>query len=341
MRFVSDNTAAVHPKIMAAIAAANRDPAPAYGGDDLTKRLTRRFSELFEKDVTVLPVATGTAANSISLAALCPSYGAVFCHREAHVEVDECGAPEFYTGGAKLVALDGAAGKLDAKTLDAAISNAGIGVQHHVQPAAISLTNATEAGTLYRPDETAAIGAVAKKYRLGLHVDGARFANAVAALNCRPADLTWKAGVDLLSFGATKGGAMAAEAAIAFTPEAAQSLIYRRKRGGHLFSKMRFLSAQLEAYLTDGLWLEAARHANRLAQRLKTGLERLPGVKLMFPVEANEVFVDLPAPMLDRLYAAGWPKRPWPGYPASMIRLVASGVDSEADVDAFLARLTG
>src|SRR6185312_1799022 len=239
----------------------------------------------------VFPVATGTAANALALAALTPPWGAIYCHEAAHIQSDECGAPEFFAAGAKLLPLAGEDAKLMPATVEAALLERG--VVHHVQPSALSISQATEAGTLYRPAEIAALGALARRHGLALHMDGARFANAVAALGCAPADLTWRAGVDALSFGATKNGALAAEAVIFFDPAKAADLAYRRKRAGHLFSKMRFLSAQLDAYLADGLWLRNARHANAMAARLGQGLARLPGARLVHPVEANEVFVEL------------------------------------------------
>ncbi len=337
MNFRSDNTTGVSPEILDAIAAVNEGQEAAYGDDRVTRRLADRFRALFETDLALLPVATGTAANAISLAAITPPYGAIYCHREAHIEVDECGAPELFTGGAKLVVLDGPNGKFDAETLAAALARAGAGDVHRVQPAAVSITQASECGTLYRPDEIAAIAAVAHDHGLMLHMDGARFANAVAALGCSPAEATWRAGVDLLSFGATKNGALAAEAVVSFRPELARELAFRRKRGGHLFSKMRFLSAQLEAYLRDDLWLRNARHANHCARLLADGLADVPGAELAYPVEANEVFPRLPEPVIEGLVAAGFGFYRWGGEGSTTLRLVTAFNTREEDVAAFVA----
>jgi len=295
MNFASDNTGSVAPEIMAALAAINHGPAMPYGNDEATRALTQKFKDLFETDLAVFPVATGTAANVLGLSLVTPPYGAIYCLEASHINGDECGAPEFYTGGAKLVTLDGADGKLRPGELDAALLRAGPGVVHHVQPAAVSITQASEAGTVYRTGEIEAIAEVARRYKLALHMDGARFGNAVAALNCTPADVTWRAGVDILSFGATKNGAMAAEAVVVFKPELAATLGFRRKRAGHLFSKMRYLSAQLDAYVTDGLWLRLATHANAAMRTLADGLAALPGVKLRYPADVNMLFAVLPA----------------------------------------------
>ena len=332
--FCSDNVTGASPEILEALARASEGSAMPYGNDPLTRRVEARFQEVFETDCAVLPVATGTAANGLGLAAMTPPWGAVYCHREAHINVDECGAPELFTGGAKLVALDGDHGKLPAETLAAAI--AGAGVVHHVQPAAISLTQATEAGTLYSLDEVAAMGALARAHGLGLQMDGARFANAIVALGASPAQATWKAGVDALSFGATKNGALAAEAVVVFRPELAETLEFRRKRGGHLFSKMRFLTAQLDAYLADGLWLENARHANAMAARLAEGLAALPGVELVHPVEANEIFARLPEALIAGLLGEGFQFYRWGAPENREIRMVAAFNSEARHVEAFL-----
>jgi threonine aldolase len=307
MNFASDNTAGVAPEILAALARANAaQAAMPYGNDDVTRRLTARFCEIFEREVAVFPVATGTAANALALSLVTPPYGAIFTTASSHIHNDECGAPEFFTGGAKLLPLPGRDGKTGPAELQAAYDAAGVGAVHHTPPAAVSLTNITEAGTVYSAEETAAIGAFCRRRKLAFHLDGARFANAVAATGATPAELTWKAGVDLLSFGATKNGCMAAEAVIAFNPELAASLGYRRKRAGHLFSKMRFLSAQLDAYLEDGLWLKMARHANAQMRRLHKGLAGLNRVEVLHPVEANMMFARLPRAMTEALIAGGY-----------------------------------
>jgi threonine aldolase len=306
MNFASDNVTGVCPEIMAALIAANDDSAMPYGADELSQRLTAQFSELFETEVLAFPVATGSAANALALSVLSPPFGSIYCHPEAHINVDECGAPELFTGGAKLVLVPGAHGKIEAATLATQLSAAGIGFVHSVQPAAVSLTQATEAGTVYSIDEVRAIAQVAQTYHLPLHMDGARFANAIVSLNCAPADITWRSGVDVLSFGATKNGAMAAEAVIFFNPALSETFGYRRKRGGHLFSKMRFLSAQLEAYITNDLWLKNAAHANQMATVLAQKLSTIPGVTLCHPVEANEVFVQFPEAIAQTLLSNGF-----------------------------------
>jgi threonine aldolase len=335
VNFRSDNVTGIAPEILAAIAAANAGTAASYGADAVTERVTRRVAELFEHEAVVFPVATGTAANALALATLTPVWGAIYCHEVSHIHTDECGAPEFFAGGAKLLPLPGADAKLAPETVAAAMIEQG--VVHHPQPAAISISEATEAGTLYRPEEVAALGALARRYGLALHVDGARFANAVAALGCSPADLTWRAGVDALSLGATKNGALAAEAVVFFDPARAAGFAYRRKRGGHLMSKMRFLSAQLDAYLADGLWLRGAAHANRMAARLSAGLAALPVARLRHPTEANEVFVELPEATIDRLAAAGFGFHRWGGPASRCLRFVTAFDTCAADVEALIS----
>lgn len=337
MNFSSDNTTGVSPEIMDAVVAENVGQATAYAEDPVTERLTARLSELFEIEVAVFPVATGTAANALALSVMSQPYGAIYCHREAHIVVDECGAPEFYTGGAKLVPLDGRHGKLDAQTLAATLADAGAGDVHRAQPAAVSLTQASECGTVYAVEEIGALSEVARRHGLLLHMDGARFANAQASLGCAPADVTWRAGIDVLSFGATKNGALAAEAVVVFTPGLSRELGYRRKRGGHLVSKMRFISAQLEAYVSDDLWLRNATHANHLAARLAEGLATVPGAELIHPVEANEIFVRLPEPVVAGLLADGFSFHRWGGEDAAVIRLVTAFDTRPEDVAAFVA----
>ncbi len=304
MNFASDNVTGACPAVLDALVQANAGPAMPYGEDPWTARVQARLRALFDKpDLLAFPVATGTAANALALSCLTPPYGAVYCHREAHINVDECGAPELFTGGAKLVPLEGEGAKITPEALAAAAG--GHGVVHHVQPAAVSLTQATEAGRVYTAEEVAALADTARAKRLRVHMDGARFANALAALEVAPAEVTWKAGVDVLSFGATKNGCLAAEAVVFFDPGLAESFRFHRKRSGHLFSKGRVISAQLEAYLEDDLWLANARHANAMARRLGEGLAALPGCRLLQPVEANEVFTLLPEPVVAALQAAG------------------------------------
>ena len=334
--FRSDNVKGAAPEILAALAEADRGAAAPYGDDALTARLQDRFREVFETDCTVFPVATGTAANVLGLSVMTPPYGAIYCHRDSHINVDECGAPELYSGGAKLVALPGADAKLSAEQLAEVLAEGGAGVVHHVQPAAISLTQASEAGTVYRVEEVAAIAEVARAHKLGLQMDGARFANALVTLGCSPAEATWKAGVDVLAFGGTKNGCFCAEAVVVFRPGLAETLPYRRKRGGHLFSKMRFLSAQLEAYLKDDLWLRLARHANAQARDLAEGLAALPGVELLHPVEANEIFARLPQGLAERLRARGFAFYDWAAAGPGAVRLITAFDSTPEEVATFL-----
>ena len=336
MNFSSDNATGIAPEIMAALAEANRGAAMAYGADPWTAAALAALRDVFECELEMFPVATGTAANALALSVLSPPYGLVYCHRHAHIEEDECGAPEFYTGGAKLHLLDGADAKFSAETLESALGQAGPGVEHHPQPAAVSITQATEAGTVYRPDEVRAIAELARRHGLALHMDGARFANAAARLGQSPAELTWRAAVDVLSFGATKNGAMAAEAVLVFRPELVGDFRYRRKRAGHLFSKMRFLSAQLTAYVTDDLWRRNARHANVCADRLAAGLAALPGAELVHPVEANEIFITLPEAAIRGLAEDGVIFHRWGGEASRTIRLVTAFNTEMADVEAVI-----
>lgn len=336
MNFASDNVTGASPEILAALNAASNGAVMSYGQDEYTQRVENQFNELFETDVTIFLVATGSAANALALSVMSPPYGAIYCHAESHINVDECGAPEFYTGGAKLVTLPGADGKIHATDLAAVLGSSGAGVVHHVQPAVVSLTQATEAGTVYSLDEIHAIAEVARSHGLYLHVDGARFANALVSLGCSPADVTWRAGVDVLCFGATKNGAMAAEAVVFFNQTLAKTFGYRRKRGGHLFSKMRFLSAQLEAYLKEDLWLRNADHSNRMARKLAQGLVRLPGVKLCYPVEANEIFIQLPEAVIQGLLADGFYFYRWGREDSTIIRLVSAFNTTEIDVTDFI-----
>jgi len=338
MNFCSDNVTGAAPEIFEALARANAVPdLMPYGADEITERVGARFREIFERDLAVYPVATGTAANAIGLATAIPPYGAVYCHEISHIATDECGAPELFSGGAKLVTLAGADGKLAAADLDATIVAAGAGVVHHVQPAAISVTQQSEAGTVYAVDQLGAIAEVARKHDLVLHMDGARFANALVALDCSPAEATWKAGVDILAFGATKNGALAAEAVLFFDRDRAADFECRRTRGGHLFSKMRFLSAQLEAYLDDDRWLRHATHANAMAARLADGLAGVTGVAFLHPVEGNEIFVRVPGRVAAGLEADGFKFYRWIDRPDPTLRLVTAWNTDQAHVDAFVA----
>lgn len=335
MDFRSDNVAGAAPEIMAALLEANKGNVSSYGADPWSLELDAAFSALFDHDCKVFPVATGTAANVLSLGCIAPGYGAVYCHQDAHIVTDECNAPEFFTGGAKLIPLPGENGKIDPAALDAQLALGWAGSQHNPQPSAVSITQATEAGTVYSPDEVAAIAERCKAHGMKLHMDGARFANAVAGLNCSPADLTWRAGVDVLSFGATKNGAMGVEAVVFFKPELAESFLYRRKRGAHLFSKARFLSVQLLAMLENGLWLRLAREANARARELAEGLGKLPGAKVVWPVQANEVFVQLPVAAAEAMRQRGALFHTW-SEADSLYRFVCSFDKTSEDTSALI-----
>jgi threonine aldolase len=332
MRFFSDNAAPACPQVMRAIAEANRLDT-AYDGDRWSQRLNQAFSDLFEREVEALWVATGTAANSLALAAMCPSHGAILCHGQAHIQVDECGAPEFYTGGAKLLLGEGEGAKLDPDVVMALLGSIRRGDVHQVQPAVLSITNATEYGRVYTADETAALGEICRAEGLGFHLDGARFANAVARLGCAPADLTWRAGVDALSFGFTKNGGLSAECLVFFDTGLAAATRYRRKRAGHLLSKGRFLAAQILAMLEGDLWLANARAANAAAARLA---EAAGAARLLHPVEANEMFVRVSEDEAAALRAQGFDFYDWgPGE----ARLVTSWDSVPAEVDALAAAI--
>ena len=305
MRFFSDNAAAAHPKVIDAIVQSNRMDT-AYDGDAWSARLDGAFSDLFETEVRAFWVTTGTAANCLALAALCPPYRSILCHRDAHIEVDEAGAPGFFTGGAKLMLLDGAGAKLGPDEVGAACDRIRPDV-HQVQPGALSITNATEYGLVYTAAEVAALGRLAKERRLAFHMDGARFANALASTGESPADVTWRAGVDALSFGFIKNGGLNAEALILFRTELADEIAVRRKRAGHLLSKGRMMAAQILALLDDGLWLENARASNAAARILA---EAAPG-RLSYPVEANEIFLKVTAEEAAALRAAGYDFYDW------------------------------
>src|SRR4051812_4749326 len=342
MNFASDNTAGIALQILEAIGCANTGYALGYGNDDWTKRVEKRFAEVFERDVAVFLVPTGTVANSLALAHMTPPWGAVLCHADSHVATDECGAPEFFGGGIKLVGLKGEGAKISAETLRAALEGGQWGGPHHVSASVLSLSQASECGTIYRVDEIGALAEIARKYKLAVHIDGARLGNALARMNVAPAEITWKAGVDALSFGATKGGAMGAEGVVFFDPKRGADMQSRRKRGGALASKHRFIAAQMEAYLEGDLWLALARHANAMADALSEGLTAA-GCSPVWPVEANEVFAPLIVEADKRLKAAGAMYYPWPadglniGPDKILVRLVTSFQTTREDVDRFLA----
>ncbi len=331
MRFFSDNASPACPEVLEAIADANRMDT-AYDGDSWSRRLDAVFSELFERPVDTLWISTGTAANSLALAALCPPHNAIICHRDAHIQNDECGAPEFYTHGAKLLLAGGIGAKLDPKAIEDLLGGIRKDV-HQVQPAALSITNATEYGLVYTVEEIAALGELSRRHGLGFHMDGARFANAIARTGASPAEASWKAGVDVLSFGFVKNGGMSAEALIFFRPDLAPATFYRRKRAGHLLSKGRFLAAQLLAMIQDDVWLRNARSANAAASRLAAaaGADRL-----VLPVEANEVFVRLTPEEAQSLRDQGFDFYDWgPGE----ARLVTSWDSDKEAVDRLAAAI--
>ncbi len=305
MRFFSDNAAAAHPAVIEAITRSNHLDT-AYDGDALSQSLDRAFSKVFETEVRAFWVLTGTAANCLALAALCPGYGGIICHRDAHIEVDEAGAPSFFADGAKLMLVDGPGAKVSPETVDTAVDRIRKDV-HQVQPKTLSITNATEYGLVYSAAEVGALGETAKRHGLNFHMDGARFANAVVSTGDSPADLTWRAGVDALSFGFVKNGGLNAEAMILFRTELADEIAVRRKRAGHLASKGRMFAAQILAMLEDGLWLDNARAANSAAQTIGGAA----GDRLIYPVEANEIFVRATAAEADALRAKGFDFYDW------------------------------
>ncbi len=348
MWFASDNAGPAHPAVLEALARANEGYAASYGADDGMVRVTARLREIFEApEAAVFLVATGTAANALALACLCPPWATVFAHEYAHVQEDECGAIGFYTGGAPLTLVGGAHGRIDPAALAAAVGRAG-GSVHQPQRGALSLTNATEAGAVYSPDQVRALAGIARAHGMPVHMDGARFANAVVALGCTPAELTWKAGVDALSFGGTKNGLMGVEAVILFDPARAWEFELRRKRAGHLFSKHRYLSAQMEAYLADELWRGLAQAANARAARLSAGIARTPGAALEHPTEVNEIFARWPRAGHRRAMEAGAQYYLWsfaapqaqtldgPDAAAVGARLVCGWATGEAEIDRFL-----
>lgn len=341
MWFTSDNASGAAPEVMAAVARANEGYARSYGADALMDRARDLVREVFEApEAAVYLVTTGTVANALSLSLLTPPWGSVFCHTHAHIAEDECGAPEFYSHGAKLTLIPGVHGRMEADALETAILRAkGAGV-HGVQPGAVSITNVTEAGTVYSVAEIAALAGVARAHGVPVHLDGARFANALVATGATAAEMTWRAGVDVVSFGGTKNGCMGVEAVVIFDPAKAWEFELRRKRAGHLMSKHRFLSAQMAAYLEDGLWLRLAAHANAMAARLTRGLTQMPEVDLVHPVEANILFPEWATGIHAKLEAAGAAYYPFPApMGRERARLVTSWSTTERDVDEFLLAL--
>ena len=334
MRFFSDNTATVSPEILAAITEANREHIESYGNDQWTRRLDDVLSTFFGTAVKAFAVATGSAANTLGISTLCPPYGEVFCHESSHIYTDECGALGFFTGGAQMTLVRGEHGKLTPETLGAA-ADAYPTTVHSLQPAMLSLTQATELGTVYRPEEVAALTAIAKRKGLRVQMDGARFANALAFLGCHPGDITWRAGVDVLSFGATKNGGLGAEAVVFFGKSLVGDFELRRKRAGHLLSKSRFVSAQILAYVESGLWRRNAEHANRLAQQIACAA----GAALLHPVQSNEVFLQLGDNRKHALRTAGFEFFDWGAETSGQARFVVSWDQVESDVTALCRAL--
>ncbi|MXQ12781.1 threonine aldolase family protein [Microvirga makkahensis] len=346
MNFASDNIVGASPPVLQALTQANVGAMAAYGGDEITRRVKARFNEIFEREVSVFLVTTGTAANALALSSAVPPYGLCVCHREAHVIDDECGAPEFFMHGAKLAGLPGVGAKLTAEGVSAYLRGLPRAVKQ-MPPKALSISQVSECGLVYDLGELKELGDLCREHGLAFHMDGARFANALVSLGCTPAEMTWKQGVDILSFGGTKNGCLMAEAIVVFRPELAESLDYRSKRAGQIVSKGRLISAQFEGYFAGDHWYENARHANRLAKLLSAGLSELPGVRLAWETQANEVFPIIPAAMDKALKEAGVLYHPWTelslpagetvGPNEALIRLVLSFATREEDVHRVLA----
>lgn len=302
----SDNITGISDKVLEAIMRANKGTAFAYSDDKLSKQTKEKFREIFEKeDIVSHNLVSGTATNTLILSTLCPTYGVVFCHEHSHVYADECGGFEFQSGGAKLHPITGENGKLHPDTLEEAIGRYFVGEPHHNQPAAVTIANSTEAGTVYSPDEIAKLSEVIKKHNLKFHMDGARFANAIESIGCSPAEMTWKAGVDAISFGMTKNGTMGAEAAIYFNENDSDGFVYRSMRSGHLISKSRFIAAQILAYLANDHWLENSRHANNMASKLTNAVEKSQAIEFKYPQQSNVMFMKMKPALHERFVEAG------------------------------------
>ena len=332
----SDNTGRAAPEILDALVRANTGTALGYGGDEWTARLQDRFSELFETRVRVFPVATGTAANALSLAAISPSWGLVYCSEAAHINTSEANAAGFFGGGLKLVPVAGRDGRISPEALRETLAGVQPGQIHRGQPAAVNLTQASDLGAVYRLDEIRAIAEIAKARGLKVHMDGARFANALARLGCSPAEMSWRAGVDILSFGATKNGGALCDAIVVFNPELADGLAVQLRRAGQVWSKMRFAAAQLLAYVEDGLWLRLAQASNAAAARIAAGIAGLPGLRLVAPVEANELFLEVSGEVIDGLERDGFQ---FYRRSAILARFVCRFDLTEAEADALVAAL--
>lgn len=339
MNFASDNVYGVDPRIMQAMVDANTGTDVSYCHDDGSKAAEARLSQIFEKEVKAFLVVNGTGANSLALSAMCPPFGGVLCHETAHINTDECNAPELFTGGAKLITLSGDNAKIAPSTITNKLKQFVHG-EHGARPSALSITNATELGTVYSPAEIKALANTVKPSGMKIHMDGARFANALVGLGCTPAELTWKAGVDVLSFGGTKNGGMLLEAVVFFDTSLAGDFLYRRKRAGQLISKSRYISAQMLAYLHDDVWLPNARRANGLAQTLAEGMQHSNRIRLSNPVQANEVFAIMSRGMFNALQEKGAYFYEWPvdGLSADEVhcRFVLSFATPEKDVEQFL-----
>jgi threonine aldolase len=332
----SDNTGRAAPEILDAMVRANTGTALGYGGDEWTARLQQRFGELFETRVRVFPVATGTAANALSLAAISPSWGLVYCSEAAHINTSEANAAGFFGGGLKLVPVAGRHGRIDPGALAETLAGIAPGQLHRGQPAAVSLTQASDFGAVYRLDEIRAIAQTTKARGLRLHMDGARFANAVARLGCSPAEMSWRSGIDILSFGATKNGGALCDAIVVFVPEIADGLAVQLRRAGQVWSKMRFAAAQLMAYVEDGLWLRLAEASNTAAARIAAGVAGLSGVRLIVPVEANELFLETSSAVMDALEADGFQ---FYRRSATLARFVCRFDVTDAEANALVAAL--
>jgi threonine aldolase len=332
----SDNTGRAAPQLLEALVRANQGTALGYGADEWTATLQQRFSELFETSVRVFPVATGTAANALALAAVGPSWGIVYCSEAAHINTSEANATGFFGGGVKLAPIGGEHGKVDADLLANAVAGISPAQLHRGRPSAASITQATDLGAVYALDEIRAIAEVTSRHGLRLHMDGARFANAVARLGCSPAELTWRSGVDIMSFGATKNGGALCDAIVVFSPDLADGLAVQLRRAGQVWSKMRFASAQLTAYIENGLWLDMARVSNAIAARIAAGLRDLPAARVLAPIQANEIFLDLPGVVMDALERDGFQ---FYRRTQTLARFVCRFDATEAEADALVASL--
>ncbi len=334
MKLASDNTAAASPEILEAMIASCQGNVGSYGGDEWSKSLTQSFSDIFEKEVSVYPVISGTAANSLALATLTPSHGGIFCHELSHIYHDEYGAPEFFSGGARLNPVPGHHGKMDLDHIKGLEVRFPPGDAHRTAPTSISVTQLTEYGTAYSLDELGQLGDYARSRNLALHMDGARFANALVSLGCSPAEMTWKRGVDALSFGATKNGALAAEAVVFFDTSKAAEFEIRRKRSGHLLSKLRFMSVQLAAYVKDDLWLKNANHANRQARKIEYLLTAAEDCSVAFPVDGNMLFARIEEAKQSRLKELGFEFYEIPEYGEGIVRMVTAFNTTDEDIAA-------